>query len=112
MAKVYKLNCDPNKLNCDPNIAAQNTVLCHNVTQARLESDLDILFYIIIILLTNIVHTDHKVSILCSNTHHFKIARCNNQVVNNIVDLCDQGQDGGLRAQQDRERRVSVSDHE
>lgn len=42
----------------------QHCVLCRNVTQARLESDLDILFYIIIILLTNIVHTDytHRVS--------------------------------------------------
>lgn len=77
-----------------------------------MESDLDILFYIIIILLTKIVPTDvnYKVSILCSNTHHFEIARCNNQVVNNIVDLCDQGQDGGLWAQRDSERRVSVSD--
>lgn len=31
----------------------------------------------------------------CS-THHFKVARCNNQVVDHIVDLCDQGQDGRL----------------
>lgn len=31
-------------------------------------------------------------------THHFKVAWCNDQVVNDIVDLCDQGQDGGLYA--------------
>lgn len=53
---------------------------------------------------------NYKANILCGNTHHFEIARCDNQVVNNIVDLCDQGQDGGLCAQRDRKRRVSVSD--
>lgn len=30
-------------------------------------------------------------------THHFKVARGNNQVVDDVVDLCDQGQDGGLQ---------------
>lgn len=33
-------------------------------------------------------------------THHFKVARSNDQVVYDIVDLCDQGQDGGLNQEE------------
>lgn len=43
-------------------------------------------------------------------THHFKVARSNNQVVNDIVDLCNQGQDGGLNPGRDQQTRlVSVN---
>lgn len=30
-------------------------------------------------------------------THHFKVAWSNDQVVDDVIDLCDQGQDGRLK---------------
>lgn len=43
----------------------------------------------------------------CSNTvtHHFKVAGCNYQVVNDVIDLCDQGQDGRLKVGREQQTR-------
>lgn len=43
-----------------------------------------------------------KVCSVNNMTHHFKVARSNNKVVDDIVDLCDQGQDGRLNAEKDQ----------
>lgn len=41
-------------------------------------------------------------------THHFKVAGRNDQVVNDIINLCDQGQDGGLKAGRDQNKVLLV----
>lgn len=53
-----------------------------------------------------------KVSVLSSDTHHFKTAGSHNQVVNDVVDLGDQRQDGRLGARQEELDKVfSISDY-
>lgn len=44
----------------------------------------------------------YKVNVPSSETHHFETAGCDNQVVDDVVDLCDQGQDGRLCAQEEK----------
>lgn len=61
----------------------------------------------------NTLHTWHSVKLVWDVhlrvqlpvTHHFKVARSNNQVVNDVIDLCDQGQDGRLKTGREQQTR-------